>query len=250
MQVVTDARSGKRWKIGVLPACFIFFLTVLLLWAGTGYGVVHFITVENPRFDVDDDDLTQIDTLSISVMDTVQWDWVEGFHTITSGLSSNPAHNPGDLFDVPSDPSNTIFQFAFTEAGDVPYFCIPHEFLDMKGVIRVLELTGIDGEMSENSSGLPRAFTLSQNYPNPFNPATTITFEIGAAGENHRVSLEVFNLRGRKVITLLNEDLPGGRHSAVWDGVGQNGRTLGSGVYFYRLTVDDRSLSRRMLLSK
>jgi glucose/arabinose dehydrogenase/plastocyanin len=94
------------------------------------------IYVENFRFDADDDDTTQIDTAIINVGDTVRWVWREGVHTITSGESSS-APDAGALFDVPSNGGDQIFSFTFTEAGTVPYFCRPHEVLNMKGIIVV-----------------------------------------------------------------------------------------------------------------
>ncbi len=233
-------------------------LSILFLCFGVGssLGDVFHITVENWRFDADENNNTQVDTLTISQNDTIQWDWVEGFHTITSGLSSSPDDNPGELFDVPSDPDNTFFQFAYLDEGDFPYFCRPHEGLNMKGLIRVQVVSGIDDE-SHSGARLPGAFSLSQNYPNPFNPLTTITFQIQALenspGEKsgvRQVSLDVYDTRGRKVRTLVRDALPPGERSVIWDGRGDSGEVLASGAYFYRLTVDERSVSRKMILAR
>jgi plastocyanin len=95
------------------------------------------IYVEDTRFDADNNNSTQIDTVTIGVGDTVQWTWREGTHTITNGLSSAPEDNPGTLFDAPLDSDNPSFSFEFTEPGTFPYFCRIQESLEMKGIIEV-----------------------------------------------------------------------------------------------------------------
>ena len=94
------------------------------------------INVENFRFDADDNNGTQVDTLTINVGDTVKWNWVAGSHTVTSGEASS-APDAGNLFDEPLNSSNQNFSFTFTETGTFLYFCRPHESLNMKGIIAV-----------------------------------------------------------------------------------------------------------------
>jgi subtilisin family serine protease len=94
---------------------------------------------------------------------------------------------------------------------------------------------------------LPGKFTLDQNYPNPFNPATTISFAIPQAGN---VRLDIFDILGRKVKTLINSKLPAGRHTLVWDGADKSGRPVASGIYFFRVQYSKTSLTRAMLLLK
>jgi hypothetical protein len=77
-----------------------------------------------------------------------------------------------------------------------------------------------------------------QNYPNPFNPSTTIAYNMIEAG---KVSIEVFNMKGQKVKTLVHETLPAGEHSVVWNGRNSNGKRVGSGIYFYKLNVNGKS---------
>ncbi|MDI6802306.1 MAG: FlgD immunoglobulin-like domain containing protein [Bacteroidota bacterium] len=86
----------------------------------------------------------------------------------------------------------------------------------------------------KNTKEVPDRFALYNNYPNPFNPQTTIRYEIPVGG---RVVLEIYNLLGQKVRTLLNEEKPAGRYSSVWDGKNDNGNFISSGVYLYRLVV-------------
>ncbi|MCF6237639.1 MAG: carboxypeptidase regulatory-like domain-containing protein [Candidatus Marinimicrobia bacterium] len=94
---------------------------------------------------------------------------------------------------------------------------------------------------------LPSAFGLSQNYPNPFNPSTSIEF---ALPEASNVSLEIYNILGQKVRTLVNGYLPAGYINTSWDGLGENGRELSSGTYIYRLKTADMSFSKKMVLMK
>ncbi len=100
-------------------------------------------------------------------------------------------------------------------------------------------VTGID---KEPVLARVENFTLYENYPNPFNGQTTIRFELQRAAH---VRLEVFDLLGRKVQTLLNEQRPAGAHTARF-----NSATLSSGFYFYRLTDGKNTQARKMLLIK
>ena len=84
---------------------------------------------------------------------------------------------------------------------------------------------------SHSTPGIPNAIRIS-NYPNPFNPNTTIDFYLPEPGD---VTLEVFNIKGQRVKTLINEHKETGSHNIVWNGTDQNGRFVSSGVYFYRL---------------
>jgi len=94
---------------------------------------------------------------------------------------------------------------------------------------------------------VPMVSQLRANFPNPFNPSTTISFDVAKEGN---VQIEVFNIRGQKVKTLLNETRGIGNHSVVWEGTDNHGRILSSGVYFYRMTTGEFSQTRRMLLLK
>ena len=91
----------------------------------------------------------------------------------------------------------------------------------------------------------PGFFVLNQNYPNPFNPSTKISFSL--ARNSHTV-LGIFNSRGQKVTTLLEQRLTAGRHAITWDGLDSAGRRVPSGVYFYRLQADGPAIARKMVL--
>ncbi|MBI5471184.1 MAG: T9SS type A sorting domain-containing protein [Ignavibacteriae bacterium] len=93
----------------------------------------------------------------------------------------------------------------------------------------------------------PREFRLYQNYPNPFNPSTTFKFQI-PDGSGHRpntnhVTLKVFDMLGREVATVVNEEMGPGNYEKVFDGT-----NLASGVYLYRLNAGDFSQTKKLLL--
>ncbi|NUO82841.1 T9SS type A sorting domain-containing protein [candidate division KSB1 bacterium] len=89
---------------------------------------------------------------------------------------------------------------------------------------------------------VPAAYTLLQNYPNPFNPVTVIPFTLP---KNGRVVLKVFNMLGEEVATLLEQNVPAGKHAVMFDG-----SRLSSGVYFYRLAVNDFVSTKKLVLIK
>ncbi|MCK4957213.1 MAG: T9SS type A sorting domain-containing protein, partial [Candidatus Cloacimonetes bacterium] len=87
------------------------------------------------------------------------------------------------------------------------------------------------------------------NYPNPFNPTTTIKFETKNSHELTQVV--VFNVKGQKVKTLVNSKLNAGNHSVVWNGKDDNNSSVSSGIFFYKLNVDGKTVaSNKMLLIK
>ena len=94
-------------------------------------------------------------------------------------------------------------------------------------------------------SALPQGFALGQNYPNPFNPSTLIPYQIPTAAH---VRLEVFNLLGQRVATLVDGEQSAGAHTAQWDATDAAGRAVGAGVYVYRLSSGGATVSRRMVL--
>jgi len=97
-------------------------------------------------------------------------------------------------------------------------------------------------DVGDNEPLLPVAMTLYQNYPNPFNPATTIRFDLPS---RRKVTLDIYNILGQRVTTVIDRELAAGRHEVELDGL-----HYASGVYFYRLKVDESVLTKKMLLIK
>ncbi len=101
----------------------------------------------------------------------------------------------------------------------------------------------------QESAIVPTDYSLSQNYPNPFNPSTTIRFDVpGEVSDN--VILKIFNTLGQTIKTLVDEPLPAGSHSVVWDGRDSVNRPIATGVYFYQLRAGDFIEVRKMALTK
>ena len=98
---------------------------------------------------------------------------------------------------------------------------------------------------TERSTALPTDFALGQNYPNPFNPSTIIPYQLPASDH---VRLDVFNVLGQRLATLVDAERSAGMHTAQWDGTDASGRAVGAGVYIYRLSSGRMMESRRMVL--
>jgi len=106
------------------------------------------------------------------------------------------------------------------------------------------EPVGTDDEITE----IPATFSLKQNYPNPFNPTTTISFTTTDISEN--TELEIYNIKGQKVKTLVNEKLDAGIHQVVWNGNDDNDKSVSSGIYFYKMDSGKHSETKKMILMK
>ncbi len=119
-----------------------------------------------------------------------------------------------------------IWWFSF---GD--YKLVPESALDIGGV-----------NVANEEFEVPGEFALGQNYPNPFNPSTTIQYNVPAASA---VSVQVFDMLGRKVATLVDGQVAAGTHTVSFDA-----RNLASGVYLYRLEAAGNVINRSMMLLK
>jgi flagellar hook assembly protein FlgD len=102
-------------------------------------------------------------------------------------------------------------------------------------------------EENDQNGSLPSAFTLSQNYPNPFNPTTTIEYTIPIP---NRVIIDIFNLLGEKVRTLVDETKSAGSYQIEWNGRDDVGNSVSTGIYLYRFKAGEFVQMRKMLLMK
>lgn len=100
---------------------------------------------------------------------------------------------------------------------------------------------------TQEASPSPWRFMLSQNYPNPFNAFTLIPYSIPTPG---RVTLEVLDLRGRRIKRLVDGEMPAGEHRVLWDGRDETGRRVASGVYICRLREGRRTTAKKMVLAR
>jgi hypothetical protein len=117
-------------------------------------------------------------------------------------------------------------------------FCDIEGIVDA-GMVRFFKVSGVVGV---DEPTVPLEYALAQNYPNPFNSMTNINFSLKAPG---RIRLDLFNILGQRVATLVNEEMKEGRHTTTFDA-----RNYASGVYFYRLTVNEFLAIKKMLLLK
>ena len=194
-------------------------------------------TVVNFRFDLDNNASTQVDTAKIQVGQSVLWQWVQGFHTVTSGTTAGDPQ-AGFLFDQPSDNAHTQFTFTFNTAGTFPFFCRIHDPF-MAGVVVVKSATDVGPR-----GGTALGFT-ADPAPNPTAEGIRFQFALRTPG---RAKAEVFDTRGRRIATVLDREFPAGPVDAAW-----NGRTrLGpasAGVYYLRLQIPGLVDSRRIVIT-
>jgi hypothetical protein len=124
--------------------------------------------------------------------------------------------------------------------------------LQILGAVLPLEcqegLDPTDVERRADSIDTPRQTALHQNVPNPFNPTTTIAFDLARDGH---VRIKIFDVAGRLVRTLVDEELAAAfNRKVVWNGLGDTGERVSSGVYFYRLEADLFSSTRKMVVMR
>jgi len=127
-------------------------------------------------------------------------------------------------------------------------FSIDADNYDDAGTPQVLPLDDLhECHTVDADDPLPTRMVLDQNHPNPFNPMTEIRFTVHRAGSG---SLQVFNMKGELVRTLLQGRLDEGPHAMTWDGADDAGRQSPAGVYFYRLDLNGETDVRKMMLVK
>jgi len=140
-----------------------------------------------------------------------------------------------ELFDVTDLASSTTYYFAIKSVDESGNWS---GLSNIESATTLPLGTGVD---------VPDNFELSQNYPNPFNAATRIDYYISAPGH---VTLSVYDLLGRTISTIVDEQKTVGEYDAFWSGLDADGAPVASGLYFYRLHAGDQNYTRKMLLLK
>jgi plastocyanin len=199
-------------------------------------------TVQNFAFDADGNLNTQNDQVTIQVGQSVLWQWVNGMHTITNGTGQSDP-NQGTLFNQPSDDIDTEFTFTFNTAGTYPFFCSPHELQNMRGTV-VVE-PGPTGVQPLPDNGARLGFTLGPT-PNPTAAGIHFRFAVRTAG---RARAEVFDVRGRRIASIVDRDLPVGLFAGSWDGRSRDGLT-GPGTYYLRLKLPGYAKGRSFVIAR
>ena len=134
-----------------------------------------------------------------------------------------------------NDYGSSIQGIGLDNGGNLMYAALDIEFPD----------AWIPGSSTENEEITQPQITM-YNYPNPFNPSTTISF---TAEDTENAELTIYNIKGQKVKQLLSDQLSSGEHSVVWDGRDDNNLPVGSGIYFYKLKVNNKTLAARKCIS-
>ncbi len=157
----------------------------------------------------------------------------------------------GDSNDVfPGGLGKTSFNAVSSTASDsytngISFVAIEN-IISNSGVITADLNVGLAASI-DNDQGVPTKFELAQNYPNPFNPSTVINFYTPSGGH---ALVEVYNITGQVVKTLLDENVSAGQNRVEWDGTNYAGSEIASGMYLYRVTINDNSETKKMTLIK
>ena len=160
----------------------------------------------------------------------------------------------GDKLEIISnEPDNyhAKLHFAFYDDSEygsqTPYHFNPYGILRYAAIDLEFQEEWVN-PVSINENTVPLSAVKLFNFPNPFNPSTIISFSV--AQTLSFVTLEVYNIKGQKVKTLVNEVLSAGEHSLLWNGRDTNGKRVSSGVYFYKLETGEYQKVKKMILIK
>jgi len=145
-------------------------------------------------------------------------------------------------FQIPGDVNERPRSIAFSPGGDTAYVGVFGNSGHGYAQLRMYRRGGAANSVEPVNTGVPEAYALSQNYPNPFNPSTEIEFKVAKAG---MTTLVVYDILGRQVATLVNQNMNPGTFRAKLDGT-----RLASGTYIYTLTSGDARITKKMMLLK
>lgn len=164
-----------------------------------------------------------------AIFSIARWDG-NSWHSLGKGIhQANNFVSVATVYSLKATPDGLYLSGQFTHAGN--------KYSNM-----VALYTDFTTDVDKANDQIPYEYYLEQNYPNPFNPSTTIEFSIP---EQSFVDLEIFNNLGEKVTTLVSEELNAGNYKYEW-----NAKKLSSGIYYYKLTVNDFSQTKKLILLK
>jgi len=178
---------------------------------------------EELEFTVEEDSMV---TFSVEVEDidsTIEYEWY-----VDDVLQAEITEEFVYTFEIVGDIE--IKSVAFDEEYEIETIWIVH-----------VEAGSVSGDI------LPFKTALGKNFPNPFNPTTTINYSLIDAG---RVRIEIFNIKGEKICTLVDGHKNVGFHSTVWNGKDENGKAVSSGMYFFNMVTENFHKFRKMVLLK
>ena len=124
---------------------------------------------------------------------------------------------------------------------------VPYEHTIIKDSVYQNIQADVETSVGNVGNDVPKRFEVSQNFPNPFNPSTTIRYELP---KETYVRINIYNLLGQKVKTLVNSDKEAGTYNTIWNGRDNYGNEVASGIYIYRVTAGSHVISKKMILMK
>ncbi len=174
-------------------------------------------------------------TLTTSDSDITIEDGTASFGTIPGSGTATNAASPF-VIRVAAAPADGIAEIDLHLSTGSRY-----DTYDVVTITLDLTGTGVD------EPTIPVAFALRQNYPNPFRGGTTLAFDLPHPS---KTTLEVYNVAGRMVTTLVDRELPAGRHVVAWNGKDSNGHDVSAGIYFYRVQSGANEAMKKMIILK
>jgi len=147
--------------------------------------------------------------------------------------------------------TSSYHSFAYSSTASTPYWLYYSSSSDAGYIYLYLirayvSFTNTSG-VKQTVELVPSTFKLNQNYPNPFNPSTVISYQLASISKVH---IKVYDILGKEIATLVNEQKPAGNYQITWDGTDNFGNKVTSGVYFYRIDTDNFVQTKKMVLMK
>jgi serine protease len=177
-----------------------------------------------------------INSGSLTLDRTAKWQWISTTHQSPDSINDIHTVLSSGPFSLDNGATKMI-GFALIGGKSLLEFQESADAANTKWIAIKKQLA-----VNDDGNGLPTVYSLGQNYPNPFNPVTTISYAIPEAG---KVSLKIFDLLGREILTLVDRDQTAGTYRESFDA-----SRLPSGVYFYKLTSGNFSDAKKMILMK
>ena len=168
----------------------------------------------------------QFTNSSISIISPLNYNWNFGDGSISNG--ENPVHvyTTTGIYDI---------ELIATDSLGYSDTKIKHDF------ITVVYEMGIETEL------IPTVYALKDNYPNPFNPRTTLKYDLP---EQAHVNIDIYDMLGRQVKTLMDQTQDAGYRSVIWDATNDYGKPVSAGIYLYQIQAGEYMQTKKMVLLK
>jgi hypothetical protein len=244
-----DARSILRYIVGLIPAFpdssvhglipsgYVHFSPI---YAQAGDNISFAVNLDGSQNVISSEGLLKYDKTILQYAGTGSSDLLDSFITNNTpgeirfaGYKNTAADQSGKL---------VVIKFKVLGLSGTTKITLSKLRLNENRVLDDIGSSDVVLGVDDHPASLPMQYALEQNYPNPFNPTTTISFSIP---HDSRVVLKIYNILGKEVATLLNEQKIAGEYSVVW-----NASNIPSGIYWYRLMSDNISTTRQMVLLK